>query len=277
MINGPDTAPPANIDDFVKAGSDSYMLRLARELDDAILHLRLNEREAGLLIFRSQGNPATLLEHEEQLHKNSGHWLANEVLLYWKRILKRVDVTSRSMTALVEHGSCFAGLLAELLFSVDRTYMMEGEFEGDNRHIASITLSSSNLGTMPMANGLSRLATRFLGEPETLIAVETSVGTPLDANAASNHGLVTFTYDDVDWEDEVRIFIEERASFSPDAMTGMEANLRFAGPETMETRIFGRLTAWQNWIFQRPNAAGEQGALQRYGTGVRGKYNMERV
>ena len=277
MINGPDTAPPANIDDFVKAGSDSYMLRLARELDDAILHLRLNEREAGLLIFRSQGNPATLLEHEEQLHKNSGHWLANEVLLYWKRILKRVDVTSRSMIALVEHGSCFAGLLAELLFSVDRTYMMEGEFEGDNRHIASITLSSSNLGTMPMANGLSRLATRFLGEPETLTAVETSVGTPLDANAASNHGLVTFTYDDVDWEDEVRIFIEERASFSPDAMTGMEANLRFAGPETMETRIFGRLTAWQNWIFQRPNAAGEQGALQRYGTGVRGKYNMERV
>lgn len=277
MINGPDTAPPANIDDFVKAGSDSYMLRLARELDDAILHLRLNEREAGLLIFRSQGDPATLLEHEEQLHKNSGHWLANEVLLYWKRILKRVDVTSRSMAALVEHGSCFAGLLAELLFSVDRTYMMEGEFEGNNRHIASITLSSSNLGTMPMANGLSRLATRFLGEPETLTAVETSVGTPLDANAASNHGLVTFTYDDVDWEDEVRIFIEERASFSPDAMTGMEANLRFAGPETMETRIFGRLTAWQNWIFQRPNAAGEQGALQRYGTGVRGKYNMERV
>ena len=277
MINGPDTAPPANIDDFVKAGSDSYMLRLARELDDAILHLRMNEREAGLLIFRSQGNPATLLEHEEQLHKNSGHWLANEVLLYWKRVLKRVDVTSRSMAALVEHGSCFAGLLAELLFSVDRTYMMEGEFEGDNRHIASITLSSSNLGTMPMANGLSRLATRFLGEPETLTVVETSVGTPLDANAASNHGLVTFTYDDVDWEDEVRIFIEERTSFSPDAMTGMEANLRFAGPETMETRIFGRLTAWQNWIFQRPNAAGEQGALQRYGTGVRGKYNMERV
>ena len=277
MINGPDTAPPANIDDFVKAGSDSYMLRLARELDDAILHLRMNERGAGLLIFRSQGNPATLLEHEEQLHKNSGHWLANEVLLYWKRILKRVDVTSRSMAALVEHGSCFAGLLAELLFSVDRTYMMEGEFEGDNRHIATITLSSSNLGTMPMANGLSRLATRFLGEPETLTVVETSVGTPLDANAASNHGLVTFTYDDVDWEDEVRIFIEERTSFSPDAMTGMEANLRFAGPETMETRIFGRLTAWQNWIFQRPNAAGEQGALQRYGTGVRGKYNMERV
>ena len=274
VIAGPETAPPADMAAFVAEGANAYMLRLARELDDAILHLRLNEREAGLLIFRSVGDPAAVLAHEALLHANAGHWLANEVLLYWKRILKRVDVTSRSMTALVEHGSCFAGVLAELLFSVDRSYMMEDEFEGDNRPIATITLSSSNMGMMPMANGLSRLATRFLGEPQTLTAVEASVGTPLDADAARDHGLVTFAYDDVDWEDEVRIFIEERASFSPDAMTGMEANLRFAGPETMETRIFGRLTAWQNWIFQRPNAAGEEGALQRYGTGVRGKYNM---
>lgn len=277
VIAGPETVPPADMAAFVAEGANAYMLRLARELDDAILHLRLNEREAGLLIFRSVGDPAAVLAHEALLHANAGHWLANEVLLYWKRILKRVDVTSRSMTALVEHGSCFAGVLAELLFSVDRSYMMEDEFEGDNRPIATITLSSSNMGMMPMANGLSRLATRFLGEPQTLTAVEASVGTPLDADAARDHGLVTFAYDDVDWEDEVRIFIEERASFSPDAMTGMEANLRFAGPETMETRIFGRLTAWQNWIFQRPNAAGEEGALQRYGTGVRGKYNMERV
>ena len=277
VIAGPETAPPADMAAFVAEGANAYMLRLARELDDAILHLRLNEREAGLLIFRSVGDSAAVLAHEALLHANAGHWLANEVLLYWKRILKRVDVTSRSMTALVEHGSCFAGMLAELLFSVDRSYMMEDEFEGDNRPIATITLSSSNMGMMPMANGLSRLATRFLGEPQTLTAVEASVGTPLDADAARDHGLVTFAYDDVDWEDEVRIFIEERASFSPDAMTGMEANLRFAGPETMETRIFGRLTAWQNWIFQRPNAAGEEGALQRYGTGVRGKYNMERV
>lgn len=277
VIAGPETAPPADMAAFVAEGANAYMLRLARELDDAILHLRLNEREAGLLIFRSVGDSAAVLAHEALLHANAGHWLANEVLLYWKRILKRVDVTSRSMTALVEHGSCFAGVLAELLFSVDRSYMMEDEFEGDNRPIATITLSSSNMGMMPMANGLSRLATRFLGEPQTLTAVEASVGTPLDADAARDHGLVTFAYDDVDWEDEVRIFIEERASFSPDAMTGMEANLRFAGPETMETRIFGRLTAWQNWIFQRPNAAGEEGALQRYGTGVRGKYNMERV
>ena len=277
VIAGPETAPPADMAAFVAEGANAYMLRLARELDDAILHLRLNEREAGLLIFRSVGDSAAVLAHEALLHANAGHWLANEVLLYWKRILKRVDVTSRSMTALVEHGSCFAGVLAELLFSVDRSYMMEDEFEGDNRPIATITLSSSNMGMMPMANGLSRLATRFLGEPQTLTAVEASVGTPLDADAARDHGLVTFAYDDVDWEDEVRIFIEERASFSPDAMTGIEANVRFAGPETMETRIFGRLTAWQNWIFQRPNAAGEEGALQRYGTGVRGKYNMERV
>ena len=277
VINGPDGPPPADMDAFLAAGADAYMLRLARELDDAILHLRLNEREAGLLLFRSQGDPKSLLAHEAQLHASADHWLANEVLLYWKRVLKRVDVTSRSMAALVEHGSCFAGVLAELLFAVDRSYMMEDEFEGDNRPIATITLSSSNLGMMPMANGLSRLATRFLGEPETLQAVEAAAGTPLDADDARTHGLVTFAYDDVDWEDELRIFIEERASFSPDAMTGMEANLRFAGPETMETRIFGRLTAWQNWIFQRPNAAGEEGALQRYGSGVRGKYNMERV
>ena len=277
VINGPDGPPPADMDAFLAAGADAYMLRLARELDDAILHLRLNEREAGLLLFRSQGDPESLLAHEAQLHASADHWLANEVLLYWKRVLKRVDVTSRSMAALVEHGSCFAGVLAELLFAVDRSYMMEDEFEGDNRPIATIPLSSSNLGMMPMANGLSRLATRFLGEPETLQAVEAAAGTPLDADDARTHGLVTFAYDDVDWEDELRIFIEERASFSPDAMTGMEANLRFAGPETMETRIFGRLTAWQNWIFQRPNAAGEEGALQRYGSGVRGKYNMERV
>ena len=277
VINGPDGPPPADMDAFLAAGADAYMLRLARELDDAILHLRLNERAAGLLLFRSQGDPESLLAHEAQLHASADHWLANEVLLYWKRVLKRVDVTSRSMAALVEHGSCFAGVLAELLFAVDRSYMMEDEFEGDNRPIATITLSSSNLGMMPMANGLSRLATRFLGEPETLQAVEAAAGTPLDADDARTHGLVTFAYDDVDWEDELRIFIEERASFSPDAMTGMEANLRFAGPETMETRIFGRLTAWQNWIFQRPNAAGEEGALQRYGSGVRGKYNMERV
>jgi benzoyl-CoA-dihydrodiol lyase len=276
-IHGPDSPAPADMDEFTAAGANAYMLRLVRELDDAILHLRLNEREIGLLTFRSQGNLEAFLAHEAQLLGGGDHWLALEVQAYWKRLLKRVDVTSRSMVGLVEHGSCFAGVLAELLFAVDRSYMMEDEFEGDNRPMASITLSPANFGPFPMANGLSRLATRFLGEPESLTAAEAAIGETLEADAARNHGLVTFAYDDVDWEDEVRIFLEERASFSPDAMVGMEANLRFAGPETMETRIFGRLTAWQNWIFQRPNAAGEEGALRRYGSGVRGKYNMERV
>ncbi|NDH27213.1 MAG: benzoyl-CoA-dihydrodiol lyase, partial [Rhodobacteraceae bacterium] len=165
----------------------------------------------------------------------------------------------------------------ELLWAVDRTYMMEDEFEGDNRPIATITLSQDNFGSYPMANGLSRLETRFLGEPQQIDALRDQIGLPLDAEEADALGLVTMILDDIDWEDEVRIFLEERASFSPDAMTGMEANLRFAGPETMETRIFGRLTAWQNWIFNRPNAVGEHGALQRYGSGKRGEYSMERV
>jgi benzoyl-CoA-dihydrodiol lyase len=208
---------------------------------------------------------------------NKEHWLANEILAYWKRVLKRIDVTSRSLVALVENGSCYAGVLAEILFAVDRSYMMQGEFEGDNRPIATITLGVSNFGQYPMSNDLTRLETRFLGTPEAVGAAKEAVGEALEADEADKLGLVTFVFDDIDWEDEIRIFMEERASFSPDAMTGMEANLRFAGPETMETRIFGRLTAWQNWIFQRPNAVGPNGALQRYGTGVRGEYNMQRV
>jgi len=196
---------------------------------------------------------------------------------YWKRVLKRIDVTSRSMVALVEHGSCFAGVLAEILFSVDRSYMMEGAFDGDNRPLATITLTGSNFGPMPMGNGLTRLETRFLGHPEAVTEAAARQGEALEADDADEMGLVTMILDDIDWEDEVRVFLEERASFSPDAMTGMEANLRFAGPETMETRIFGRLTAWQNWIFNRPNAVGTDGALQRYGTGVRGNFDMNRV
>jgi len=276
-ISGPEDEAPADMAAFRALGAEAWMLRAARELDDAILHLRLNEQEIGLLVFRSQGDALRVLTHEKLLLDNSGDWLAREVLLYWKRVLKRVDMTSRSLAALVEHGSCFAGVLAELLFSVDRSYMMEGEFDGDNRPIAAITLSEGNFGRYPMSNDLTRLQTRFLGEPEQVDVVHAKVGAPLEAEEASALGLVTFAYDDVDWEDEVRIFMEERASFSPDAMTGMEANLRFAGPETMETRIFGRLTAWQNWIFQRPNAVGKTGALQRYGTGQRGDYDMNRV
>ena len=253
------------------------MLRCARELDDAILHLRLNEMELGLMEFQTQGDPELVIAHEALMLNNPDYWLSNEVLKYWKRVLKRVDMTSRSLVATVEHGSCFAGPLAELLWSVDRSYMMLEEFDGDNRPMASLTLSVGNFGTYPMGNDLTRLQTRFLGTPEDVDTAQTRIGENLEAEDAEELGLVTYAYDDIDWEDEVRLFMEERASFSPDAMTGMEANLRFAGPETMETRIFGRLTAWQNWIFQRPNAVGEEGALQRYGTGVRGKYNMERV
>ncbi|WP_164661350.1 2,3-epoxybenzoyl-CoA dihydrolase [Tropicibacter sp. Alg240-R139] len=277
LIKGPEEDALASIDALVDQGAETYMLRLARELDDAILHLRLNERELGLVAFTTQGDAGKLVAHEKLLLDNVDHWLANEILTYWKRVLKRVDMTSRSLVALVEHGSCFAGVLAELLWSVDRSYMMLEEFEGDNRPLAAITMTDSNFGTYPMSNDLTRLETRFLGSPEAVNAAREQIGEAIEADDVEKLGLVTYAFDDIDWEDEVRIFMEERASFSPDAMTGMEANLRFAGPETMETRIFGRLTAWQNWIFQRPNAVGEDGALQRYGTGVRGNYNMERV
>ena len=276
-LSGPDGAAPADMDAFQAQGDQAFMLRLCRELDDAVLHLRLNEMEAGTWVFRTQGDPELFAAHEKLLADNADHWLANEVRQYWKRVLKRIDGTSRSLAGFVEHGSCFVGVLAELLWAVDRTYMMEGEFEGDNRPEATVTLTADNFGTYPMGNGLTRLETRFLGEPDRVATLRERLGEQLDAEAADELGLVTMILDDIDWEDEVRIFLEERASFSPDAMTGMEANLRFAGPETMETRIFGRLTAWQNWIFSRPNAVGAEGALQRYGTGIRGSYNMERV
>ncbi len=276
-LNGPEEDAPADIDALHAQGDQAYMLRLAREFEDAILHLRLNEMECGLWTLRTQGDPALLAAHEALLRDNADHWLANEIRHYWKRVLKRLDVTSRSLVTLVEHGSCFAGVLAELIWAADRSYMMEDEFEGDNRPIATITLTPDNFGTYPMGNGLTRLHTRFLATPEAVDAMQEQIGDAMQAEEAEEHGLVTMIMDDIDWDDEIRIILEERASFSPDAMTGMEANLRFAGPETMETRIFGRLTAWQNWIFNRPNAVGENGALQRYGSGIRGEYNMERV
>ena len=276
-INGPQDDPPSDMAAIVAQGDQAYFLRLARELDDAILHLRLNELELGLWVFRTQGDPARLAAQEALLLANAHHWLANETLKYWQRVLKRIDVTSRSLIALVEHGSCFSGILADILFAVDRTYMMDGEFEDDNRPAAAITLSEANFSHLMMGNGLSRLQNRFYGEPAAVETARSHIGQPLDAHLADGLGLVTMILDDIDWEDEIRIFMEERASFSPDAMTGMEANLRFAGPETMETRIFGRLTAWQNWIFSRPNAVGSDGALQRYGTGLRGNFDKQRV
>ena len=277
-IKGPDNDAPASIDALHAEGDKSYLLCLGRELDDAILHLRLNELEIGVLLFRTSGDAAKVAAHERLLIENKDtDWLSREILLYWKRILKRLDMTSRSLVALVENGSCFAGCLAEIVFAVDRSYMMDGEFEDDERPIATLMLTAGNFGMFPMSNDLTRLQTRFLGDPGCVDDALTKVDQPLDAESADELGLITYRFDDIDWEDEIRIFLEERASFSPDAMTGMEANLRFAGPETMETRIFGRLTAWQNWIFHRPNAVGENGALQRYGTGKRGEYDKRRV
>jgi benzoyl-CoA-dihydrodiol lyase len=276
-VLGPGVPPPSSVEAMAKEGAAFWPLRLARELDDAILHLRLNEPEIGVLIFKTQGEPARVLAFDQFLDANKGHWLAREILHYWKRVLKRVDMTSRSLVALIEPGSCFAGTLAELAFACDRSFMLIGGLPGDNRPPATLVLSALNFGTYPMGNDLTRLATRFLGEPQSVETAKAEAGKPLEAEDCESLGLVTATLDHIDWADEVRIFLEERSSFSADGLTGMEANLRFAGPETMETKIFGRLTAWQNWIFQRPNAAGAEGALKRYGTGVKANFNPERV
>jgi benzoyl-CoA-dihydrodiol lyase len=276
-LQGPVGSPPASVEAMQQQGAQFWPLRLARELDDAILHLRLNEPEIGLLIFKSQGDPGQVLAYDAFLQVRSHYWLAREVLHYWKRVLKRVDLTSRSLVALVEPGSCFAGTLTELAFASDRSFMLVGGLPGDNRLPATLTLSALNFGAYPMSNGLSRLSTRFLGEPRSVDAARAQLGTALDAEACEALGLVTSAFDHIDWADEVRIFLEERASFSADGLTGMEANLRFAGPETMETKIFGRLSAWQNWIFQRPNAVGAEGALKRYGSGVKASFSPERV
>lgn len=277
IIQGPDAPPPASADAMQQQGAAFWPLRLAREVDDAILHLRLNEGDIGVWIFKTQGESAHVLAYDAFLEANKGHWLTREILHYWKRVLKRVDVTSRSLVALVEPGSCFTGTLAEIVFACDRSFMLVGALQGDNRPPAAITLSALNFGAYPMSNDISRLTTRFLGEPESVERAKADMGKPLQAEACEELGLVTSAFDHIDWDDEVRIFLEERASFSADGLTGMEANLRFAGPETMETKIFGRLTAWQNWIFQRPNAAGAEGALKRYGTGVKANFNPERV
>ena len=276
-ILGPTSPPPASTDALVAEGAGYWPLRCARELDDAILHLRLNETAIAVLVFRSQGDAAAVLAHDAFLDANKSHWLAREIIGQWRRTLKRIDVTSRSLVTLIEPGSCFAGTLAEIAFASDRTFMFSGTMPGNNEPPAAITLSAMSFGHYPMSNDLTRLATRFYGEPDSVEAARAAIGKPLTAEDAEEMGLVTIAYDHVDWADEVRIFLEERATYSPDGLTGLEANLRFTGPETMETKIFGRLTAWQNWIFQRPNAAGPDGALKRYGTGVKASFNPERV
>ncbi|MGB9366312.1 MAG: 2,3-epoxybenzoyl-CoA dihydrolase [Xanthobacteraceae bacterium] len=277
-LRGPESAPPSSADEMVAQGAAFWPLQLARELDDAILDIRLNELEVATIVFKSDGDAQRVLTYDAFLDTNAAHWLGREIRLKWKRVLKRVDMTSRSLVTLIEPGSCFAGTLAEFAFAADRSYMLIGTMQGDNRTPAAVVLGETNFsGVYQMSNGLSRLATRFLGEPDSLDTAKAEIGKALDAERAEELGLVTFALDDIDWEDEVRLFLEERASFSPDGLTGMEANLRFAGPETMETKIFARLTAWQNWIFQRPNAVGPEGALTRYGSGQKPSFDLKRV
>jgi benzoyl-CoA-dihydrodiol lyase len=276
-LRGPSAPPPANAEAMTALGADFWPLQLARELDDAILNIRLNELDVAAIVFKSAGEPAAVLAYDHFLDANKEHWLAREIRHLLKRVFKRVDLTSRSLVTLIEPGSCFAGTLAELTFASDRSYMLIGTRDGDNEPPANIALSDVNFGAYPMSNGLTRLACRFLADPADLAAAKAAREKMLDAEAAEKLGLITFALDDIDWDDEVRVFLEERASFSPDSLTGMEANLRFAGPETMESKIFARLTAWQNWIFQRPNAIGDEGALKRYGTGQKPVFDTRRV
>ena len=322
-LRGPAGAPPADAEELVEAGDGFWPLALARELEDLILHLRHNEPEIGTLVFTSEGGLEEVAAHDAFLLAHREHWLAREILLYWKRLLKRIALTSRSLVALVEPGSCFAGFLLELVLAADRAYMLDGPFgddgdgsdDGDGRDrdgggdsggaleamrfgdgsnngegrdggrggggsdgaVAAVRLTESNFGCFPCINGLARLESRCLDDDQAPARARRRIGRDLTAAEAEAHRLVTFTPDDIDWEDEVRIALEERAGFSPDALTGMEASLRCPGPETMESRIFGRLTAWQNWIFQRPNAVGERGALTLYGTGARAGFDRGRV
>jgi benzoyl-CoA-dihydrodiol lyase len=274
-VAAPQSAQPASIDAIHAAGAAWYPLALARELDDAILMLRANDLDIGTWVLRTRGEIDAMLAVDAALATHENDWFVNETIGLLRRTLARLDVSSRTLFALIEPGSCFAGTLLELALAADRSFMLalpEGEVGAPQ-----IALSPMNLGIYPMVNGLSRLATRFCGDQEPVKAAAARVGERLGATQASELGLVTFSPDDLDWEEEVRIAIEERASLSPDALTGLEASLRFPVAETMETRIFGRLTAWQNWIFNRPNAVGEQGALKMYGSGAKAKFNWERV
>ena len=276
-LRGPHAPSPASIDALMHEGAAFWPLALAREVDDAILDIRVNEFDTAAIVFKSEGDPAAVLAYDAFLDLNRDHWLVREIRLKWKRVFKRIDVTSRTLVALIEPGSCFAGTLAEFVLAADRSYMLIGKLDGDNRAPATLTLGRANFGDYPMSNDLTRLSSRFLGDELAVDRLHAEIGNALDAEAAAEAGLVTAALDDIDWEDEIRVFLEERASFSPDSLTGLEANLRFGGPETMETKIFARLTAWQNWIFQRPNAVGEEGALKRYGTGQKAVFDTKRV
>ena len=274
MINGPVSAPPTK---FQALDADFWPLAIARELEDAILHLRFNEEAIRTWIFRSRGDSQLVNSHDAFLASNAGDWRVREINLYLKRTLKRLDVSSRSLFALIEPGSCFCGTILELALASDRAYMLHGSREGDESISANICLTEMNFGPLTMCNGLTRLQSRFLGEPARIDELRGRIARPIDSVLAEQLGLVSFTPDEIDWDDEIRLAIEERAAFSSDALTGMEASLRFGGPETIESKIFARLSAWQNWIFQRPNAVGEKGALKLYGTGARPEFDPRRV
>jgi benzoyl-CoA-dihydrodiol lyase len=259
---------PGDLRQIVEAGASWWPLVMARELDDALLMLRANHRNVGTLLLKTRGAVDAVLAVDRAMIVNQDHWFVRETIGFLRRTLQRLDASSRSLFAVIDEGSCFAGSLLELSLAADRSYMLA---EGPQ-----IVLTGLNFADLQMINGRTRLATRFNDELEAA-ALEQLASGPLDAAAALEHGLVTFTPDELDWQDEIRLAIEERASLSPDALTGMEANLRFAGPETVATKVFGRLSAWQNWIFTRPNATGEQGALKRYGSGARARFDWERI
>ena len=276
-INAPLDTAPENLSDIVSQGDDFWPLKCARELDDAILNLRFNELEIGIIVFKTSGEISNVLSYDKLFETYKNQWFINEISYFWTRIFKRIDLTSRTLITLIEPGSCYAGFLSELIFAADRSYMAEGEFEEYDNKEATIILSNSNFGSFLMSNDMSRIDTRFIGSPEQILLAKQNLDKQILAEEANDLGLITFMFDDIDWEDEIRIFLEERSSFSPDSMVGMESNLRFPGKETMETKIFGRLSAWQNWIFQRPSAVGENGALKKYGTGNKGQYTKERT
>ena len=276
-INAPLEDAPENLSEILSQGDDFWLLKCARELDDTILNLRFNELEIGIIVFKTSGEISKVLSYDKLFETYKNFWLMNEISYFWTRVFKRIDLTSRTLITLIEPNSCYAGFLSELIFAADRSYMAEGEFEEYDNKKATIILSKSNFGNFLMSNNMSRLDTRFIGLPEQILLVKQNLEKQILAEEANDLGLITFMFDDIDWEDEIRIFLEERSSFSPDSMVGMESNLRFPGKETMETKIFGRLSAWQNWIFQRPSAVGENGALKKYGTGNKGQYTKERT
>ncbi|GFG75748.1 2,3-epoxybenzoyl-CoA dihydrolase [Mycobacterium botniense] len=280
-VHAPTEPAPADMDAAAGQGASFWPLALTRELDDLILRLRTNEMTVGIWIFKTSGDMDVVAGFERLLLDGlDSNWLATEIVHYYKRVLKRLDSTSRSLMALITPGSCYTGMLAELAFACDQQYMLDGPPpEDENSELsAGLRLSAINFGTLPMGNGLSRLGSRFYGHPDHLNWLrDNKTDVVLTAAQADELGLVTAAPDDIDWEDEIRLAIEARAALSPDACTGMEANLRFAGPETLETKILGRLSAWQNWVFSRPNATGPEGALLRYGTGQKPIFDKKRV